>query len=436
MHIEQADILCSYSIHEDSIMCECDSCFGIWIYIISTWAHVHHSGISYISRIWTWHCDLDHEAKFLIGGYLEVVLIYIFVHELAHQTKYPQWNIHIHLHLRDRKFATCKDTIFATYGSAGGDMSSFAALVSETEASVCISSIDEWFSRELIPVSTWENSILYVRLNYGSVDAIGNRSDHSSFLLSLDLKWSICVNSQIEVIGWSRSDEAIVDPLIYAYACRYREYHWQSHAEWALIGQECSHPCDRVCCIGEGELNLLLIGLEVCEINMIPFSITWSESNASVPIKLVCIVTAKCVAVSNIYAEHDWLIGCYLNVVLSHILVHQFIYKESCKLGESHGKVKPCRYCYCTSGQDTIVTTYSSTQGDVSSLIAIVYKGNLWEEAQLVEQCVRYAIPLGSTRLLRIGHTLGDSRSSLTCCRIYECRCLGSSKLYLCIHIE
>ena len=181
MHIEQANIFCSYSINENCIMCNGKCCTSVWIYIIGTWAHIHHSSISYISRIWTWHFHLDHEAKLLVGSYFKVVLIYIFVHELAHQTKYPQWNIHVHIHLWNRKFATCKDTIFATYGSAGGNMSSFAALVSETEASVCISSIDEWFSRELIPVSTGENSIFYVRLNYGSVDAIGNRSDYCTF---------------------------------------------------------------------------------------------------------------------------------------------------------------------------------------------------------------------------------------------------------------
>ena len=361
MHIEQADILCSYSIHEDSIMCECDSCFGIWIYIISTWAHVHHSSIGYISRIWTWHCYLDHEAKFLIGGYLEVVLIYIFVHELAHQTKYPQWNIHVHIHLWNRKFATCKDTILATYGSTGGDMSSFAALVSETEASVCISSIDEWFSRELIPVSTWENSILYVRLNYGSVDAIGNRSDHSSFLLSLDLDMGVGINSHIDIIDRRRSDEAVVDPLVHAHASRYREYHWQTYIEWALVCKECSHPCDRVGSIGKGELHLLLIGLEIGDIKLIPFCIVSRNGSTGSPIEVGSIVATEGIAILYAKAEHDRLIGSYLEIELGDLAIGEFVDKVVRTTRDDRCEVEPCRDGNGSTANYTIITCNGST---------------------------------------------------------------------------
>ena len=241
---------------------------------------------------------------------------------MTHQTNSPNRYIDIHrIHSRDWQFTTSKDTILATYCSTSGNMSSLATLVSEADACVRINSIDEWLSREFIPASTRLYGIEYIWLYDDSLGAVNSRSNLSSLLLSLDLDIAIGINSHIDIIDRRRSDEAVVDPFVHAHASRYREYHWQTHIEWALVCKECSHPCDRVRCIGECEFNLLLIVLEVSNIKLIPASIVGSDGSTSSPIEIGSIVATKCIAILNAKAEHDRLVGSYLEVELSNLFV-------------------------------------------------------------------------------------------------------------------
>ena len=252
MYIEGTRILGLNCINNYSINCEYECIVSIWIYKLSTWAENLCDRVGYIYRISTCHLHLDLELERFVGSYLNIVLVNILVNEFAQYAKYPCRNIHIHIHSWNRKFTTSKDTILATYGSASGNMSSLATLVSEADACVGINGVDEWLSREFIPASTRLYGIEYIWLYDGSLGAVNSRSNLSSLLLSLDLNIAIGVNSHIYSIDRSRSDEAIINPFIYTRTSRYREYHWKTHIEWALVCKECSHPCDRVSSIGKG----------------------------------------------------------------------------------------------------------------------------------------------------------------------------------------
>ena len=202
MYIECTRILGLNCINDYSINCEYESIVSIWIYELSTWAENLSNRIGYIYRISTCHLHLDLELERFIGSYLYIVLVNIFVYEFAQHAKYPCRNIHIHIHSWNRKFTTSKDTILATYGSASGNMSSFATLVSEADACVGINSIDEWLSRELIPASTRLYGIEYIWLYDDSLGAVNSRSNLSTLLLSLDLDIAIGINSHVDIIDW------------------------------------------------------------------------------------------------------------------------------------------------------------------------------------------------------------------------------------------
>ena len=271
-------------------------------------------------------------------------------------------------------------------------------------------SFSEWSARELVPVGTWLDCILYIREYLSSAKAVSHRSDYSSLLLSLDLDIAIGINSHIYGIERSRSNKAIVKPFVYAHACRNREYQRKTYCEWALVCKECSHPCDRARCVGESEFYLLLIILEVGNIKLIPFSIVSRNSSTISPIEVGSVVATKIVSVIKLESEEQWLVGSYLNIVLRNILIQEFIQDMLWDRCEQCSNIEPSRNSYSKLSKDIVVAVKCECECDVSSLLAFVLECKLRQHTKAINEFICNTIPSRARVLVKL-FTFLDSSS-------------------------
>ena len=125
--------------------------------------------------------------------------------------------------------------------------------------------------------------------------------------------------------------------------------------------KECSHPCDGVGCIGKGKFYLLLVGLEVSNIKLVPFSIiSWDCSTGS-PIKDSSIVATEGIAILYAETEHDRLVGSYLDIELGNLLVGEFIDQIVSTARDDRSEVEPCWDGNSSTANYTIIASDGST---------------------------------------------------------------------------
>ena len=327
----------------------------------------------------------------------------------------------------------CQDSVLATDGSTHGEGSTFLATVSQVEAWIIARVVEVLLGEEEPVVNARLYGIFYVRHYLSSIQATLNRSDGSIFSHSSQFDIAIRICSYIELLDLRCSNEAIVNPLIYACASRYREYERHSHCPRTVTCDSSYHPCDRVSVVGEGELHLLFVSLERSGIKLEPFSIACREHSALVPIEHLSVVATKIVTVVQFPAKEDWLGGSDLHVVLGDILINHFICKFLYYTGQVSCKVKPSRNFDSSLGQNIVFAIEGNAYGDVSRISALVLECESRQQTDFVDELVRYAVPLCGASCLVVLNALLDGSCFLASIGIDSSR--YHSGLYLKGHI-
>ena len=358
------------------------------------------------------------DLNFLVGSYLKEELLNILVNEEIHNAECPCRKFERSREFsRNEAFSFGQDAVLATNSSTQRNVSCSVLFVSHSHFDEWVIAVSKWSVGQLVPSSTRLDSVLLVRLKESSVLTVSSRSYNRALSYSRELDVRIGIESYVEVANRRSSEEAVVNPFINARTSRHWEHERHSQCEWAVTSNCTSNPCNRICEVGEGELNLFFLLFNSFKIELVPLSVTWVNGSTSIPVEYFSAVATESILVAKVKTKDNRLVCSYLEIELFNVLVDNFLKEVTSYAWNSNCEVHPCRNGERNFSQRLIVARGSSSEFDVRILVTLVDEGYLWEESKLVKEFLRNAVPL-CTRSLLILNTLGDGSALLASGRI------------------